>query len=937
MFARRMLASIIIIHSLAIAGSVAIGAPDVTITSPADNSILLANSVNVTGTAAGSDAQWVQTDKADFDAGAMENITSNAGGNVSLNASIYDDFNDNSLDSNRWTWKNSLGVSVSEQNGMMTFSGKSTTNSYWAAGSEMDTTQSIVSWVSADITSYSGTRSGHNADMMLNQDSNNEAGLAFDYDSATGPNPIMHWTYWSGGVEQQVNLGVMTACPHTARLEYTGGMLSVYLDGSPLHSGAVSLTNTKLRIYSCARISGDTVSVTWDNVKSGFTHNGSLSSAIYDTLSSDPVLRKVGWNAETPSGTTVSVQLRSSDLQDMSSPTPWAFVSNGQTTALPAAKRYIQYKAVLTSSDGYSTPVFKDITVDYHKPVKKVDVSIDGKASWVSAIGTEKWYALVDLPENQTTIWVRVTDVAGETGTASVTVDVDTTPPTGAININNGDEFAPGRNVNISCNAKDKYGVASVLLSQDRLFSDAEWASYSSSVPFTLSEGDGVKTVFAKFRDVHGLESLVVNDSIILDTTPPKGSVVIGDGEKFTRNTNVTLALNATDASGVEDMKVSDYKDLAGEDWQPFKTTLQWEFAPGSGERTIYVIFRSTLGQESEIVSHSIILDTLAPTMGVVISGEAAYTNTTSVTLLLNATDNYRVASMEISNDPAFQGSAPEQFSEEKSWTLSPGDGEKTVYARAVDAAGNIGRAGNASIILDTTPPVCAISQLPLTVNTTDFGVNWSGTDPTSGISFFDVQYSDGGGAWTDWLLRTNLTRATFSGSDGHDYSFRARAQDRVGNIGAYPDTGSMQVQVRLPPPPKPPVVAISRPLGNSTLKGTADITGTSYHPEAGMTVRSVLIRVDGGSPQQVNGTASWSFVLDTRALADGRHTLTAQAFDGTRYSDNATTQFLVNNHGGGLVASSNDMLPWLAVLAVVIIVLGSVALLALRRIRTLP
>jgi hypothetical protein len=88
MFARRMLASMIIIQSLAISGSAAVGAPAVTITSPADSAVLSANSVNVTGTASGSDAQWVQTDKADFDAGLRDNVSSNAGGNISLNVSI---------------------------------------------------------------------------------------------------------------------------------------------------------------------------------------------------------------------------------------------------------------------------------------------------------------------------------------------------------------------------------------------------------------------------------------------------------------------------------------------------------------------------------------------------------------------------------------------------------------------------------------------------------------------------------------------------------------------------------------------------------------------------------------------------------------------------------------------------------------------------------
>jgi hypothetical protein len=435
----------------------------------------------------------------------------------------------------------------------------------------------------------------------------------------------------------------------------------------------------------------------------------------------------------------------------------------------------------------------------------------------------------------------------------------------------------------------------------------------------------------------------MVNDSIVLDTTPPKGTILINDGAKITSNSTITLTINASDASGLKDMKVADNKYFPGQDWRPFNTTIQWVLSHGTGECTIYIKFRSMLGQESDVASDSIILDTLAPTMTVAIAGGAAYTNISSVTLQLNYSENYWIESMQVSNDPSFNGSIPELFSCEKGWNLLQGDGIKTVYARATDTAGNVGRAANATIILDTTPPNSSISQLPIKSNTTDFRVNWSGADPTSPISFFDVQYCDGGGAWTDWLVRTNQTCAIFSGSDGHNYSFRVRAQDKAGNSGEYPQIGSPQVQVSLPPPPKPPkppVVTIVWPTANITIKGTKEIIGTSNHPENGMKVKSVLIRIDGGPPEPVNGTANWSLILDTRGLDDGPHTLIAQAYDGSRYSDNVTLVFIVSNNGGGPITSSGGQLPWFAVVAIIVgavAVLGSVALFMVRRKKSLP
>ncbi|MCP4526172.1 MAG: hypothetical protein GY833_09710, partial [Aestuariibacter sp.] len=44
------------------------------------------------------------------------------------------------------------------------------------------------------------------------------------------------------------------------------------------------------------------------------------------------------------------------------------------------------------------------------------------------------------------------------------------------------------------------------------------------------------------------------------------------------------------------------------------------------------------------------------------------------------------------------------------------------------------------------------------------FDVTWSGSDATSGIVSYDVQYKDGDGAWTGWQTDTTAISATFSG-----------------------------------------------------------------------------------------------------------------------------------------------------------------------------
>lgn len=87
---------------------------------------------------------------------------------------------------------------------------------------------------------------------------------------------------------------------------------------------------------------------------------------------------------------------------------------------------------------------------------------------------------------------------------------------------------------------------------------------------------------------------------------------------------------------------------------------------------------------------------------------------------------------------------------------------------------------------VDVTPPTSAASS-PEYAPAPTFVVSWGGSDATSGIVSYDVQYRDGAGPWTDWLLGTTDTSAAFVGELGHTYYFQSRARDRAGNLEAYP------------------------------------------------------------------------------------------------------------------------------------------------------
>jgi V8-like Glu-specific endopeptidase len=134
------------------------------------------------------------------------------------------------------------------------------------------------------------------------------------------------------------------------------------------------------------------------------------------------------------------------------------------------------------------------------------------------------------------------------------------------------------------------------------------------------------------------------------------------------------------------------------------------------------------------------------------------------------------------------------------SGATSPGlpDGEDWYFhVRTRDNAGNWNTEAvhSGPYLLDSTAPACAVLPLSAVQDAPFFAVAWSGNDadPGSGIESYDVQYRVGsGGAWSDWIVGTPATAATFGPADPvlvereQTYYFRCRARDTAQNLGAY-------------------------------------------------------------------------------------------------------------------------------------------------------
>ncbi len=119
-----------------------------------------------------------------------------------------------------------------------------------------------------------------------------------------------------------------------------------------------------------------------------------------------------------------------------------------------------------------------------------------------------------------------------------------------SISINNGDDYAMSRSVNVSFVIPTS--ARFVQLSENENLTDAEWQNYSSIKSFQLSENDGPKTVYAKFYFTDGsLSTAPVHDDIILDTRAEVDSVYFRpSGTVFSSGETISFYVKAGEVGG---------------------------------------------------------------------------------------------------------------------------------------------------------------------------------------------------------------------------------------------------------------------------------------------------------------------------------------------------------------------------------------------------
>ncbi|MRR31149.1 hypothetical protein EG834_12690, partial [bacterium] len=243
-----------------------------------------------------------------------------------------------------------------------------------------------------------------------------------------------------------------------------------------------------------------------------------------------------------------------------------------------------------------------------------------------------------------------------------------------------------------------------------------------------LTEGTNSITLIATDAAGNGTNLPV---EVIRDTAKPAGTLLVkgtNADDSMTKSTAVTLALTA-DGTGSNPayMRFSN-NGTTWSSWEAYKPARTWTLPTGNGEKNVYAMVKDSAGNESDPFSDSIVLDATAPKGAVSINDGATWSKSGDVALRLTATDvGSSVVKMQINSVNSWTNVSWEDYAPTRDWTLAGTDGKKYVYARFMDAAGNISTAVMDSIVVDTVLPALAVTS-PVTLQTVLDSRSFKGT-----------------------------------------------------------------------------------------------------------------------------------------------------------------------------------------------------------------
>ena len=172
-----------------------------------------------------------------------------------------------------------------------------------------------------------------------------------------------------GAVENTPIAGVDPLVQHDYSIEWDPTEVRYYVDGNLVATHAIAIGAQMRPIASDFTVGGGNVDVEYLDLyptEPQYPSSGTFTSRVFDAGDNRATWRTLSAAADTPPGTGVTFEVRTG-----TTPTPdaswsdWQPVGSGGSIGGPIGRRYLQYRATLTTSDTSTTPIVEDVTLGY--------------------------------------------------------------------------------------------------------------------------------------------------------------------------------------------------------------------------------------------------------------------------------------------------------------------------------------------------------------------------------------------------------------------------------------------------------------------------------------------------------------------------------------------------------------------------------------------
>ena len=383
-----------------------------------------------------------------------------------------------------------------------------------------------------------------------------------------------------------------------------------------------------------------------------------------------------------------------------------------------------------------------------------------------------------------------------------------------------------------------------------------EWYQVNGNRFVYFSVADGSHTIYVEIREGSTVVA-AAHVNIRVDTTPPVARILYPKSNGYVGGTAITARWCATDASGIEHYEISIDNGV----WVNTAASTTWTFT-GLNEGTHLLRLRACDKAGNVGTTYvTFTVDLTPPVVSITSPRDGAVVSSSKINV---SWEGYDALSGAGYYQVRVDGSEWQNVSLKTHYEFDNlKEGNHTITVKMYDVAGNSATA-SVGITVDKTPPVVNIlsplnnSYLNGSLGAVD--VQWWGAD-NIGIHHYEVNLDR-----TEWLNVGTSENYLLALPSPGKHTLYVKAVDMGGNAKVSSVTFIVDT--------KPPVFYIISPAENTIFNSHA--VTVRWKGYDNYQIERYLVRVDGGSWEDVGKNTSWSL-----SLKNGNHYIAIRAVDG--------------------------------------------------------